>query len=178
MDKKKIVAFSIFGVLALIIVSVGIFGKDLVFSIKSSNKTYEALGFSFESDEYLYEVTQEGFGIAFEGLFNNVAVLGNHDSKKHLLELGYEEIDLDSYAHLAHESNDKNPTELIKSSSGKYYYYTYEAGDEKEEYFYLCTIYESDKYFWLVNFASKKDEQDKYKNKFLKWADTVVIKNS
>lgn len=178
MNKKKITAFIMFGVLALFIVGVGIFGNDFVFSGKSKETTYEALGFSFKSNNYLYETKVQNFGIAFEGLFHDIAVLGNKDSKSNLESLGYEDLTLESYAMLSHESNGKNPTELLKSENGKYYFYTYVAGDTKDEFFYLCTIYESDDYFYLVNFACKKNEQEEYKDTFIKWADSVVIKNN
>ncbi len=178
MNKKIITAISMFGVLLVLIVCAGVFGKNLVFEIPSVDTTYEVGDFSFKSDEFMFETKVDGFSIAFENLFGDVAVLGNSEKKSYLLGLGYDEVSLENYANLAHETNENNPSELKKSESEKYYYYTYTAGDEKGKFYYLCVIYESEEDFWLVNFACKEEEKDEYKDKLIEWADSVIIKNN
>ena len=55
-------------------------------------------------------------------------------------------------------------------------YIEYDKTISGRDFYYVAVAVKGEDAFWLCNFACEKDQQSKFKDKFLKWAKTIEVK--
>ena len=65
--------------------------------------------------------------------------------------------------------------DIQESENGKYAYYTYTADVDGTEFYYMVTVHASDNAFWIIQFYCFENLSNKYHDKFISWANTVVF---
>ena len=81
---------------------------------------------------------------------------------------------LDDYLEVQHTNSKGSVTSEIKEDNGLKYF-DYEAeGTNGTIYKYFSTAFESDDYYWFVQFYTTKEQYSKYESKFLEWSHTVT----
>lgn len=85
-----------------------------------------------------------------------------------------EDITLEQYAELVMQANsDKNPVAGDNIDGNPTLLYNYYNEDRDLEYRYLTVLYQADDGFWMVQFASVKDDFDTYEPSFVEAAKSV-----
>ncbi|MDE5670428.1 MAG: hypothetical protein K2I14_03055, partial [Eubacterium sp.] len=69
------------------------------------------------------------------------------------------------------------PESLTKENVLTYFEYSGLNPNNNVTYYYLTALYKADDAFWIVTFSCSNDEQEKYKETFLDWADNVKFTN-
>ena len=97
-----------------------------------------------------------------------------HISRKDQFAAGVEDITLEQYAELVMQANsDKDPVAGDDIDGNPTLLYNYYNEDRDPEYRYLTVLYQADDGFWMVQFASVKDDFDTYEPSFVEAAKSV-----
>ena len=82
---------------------------------------------------------------------------------------------LEDYLEVQHDNSKggDNTSEIKEDNGLKYFDYEAE-GTNGTIYKYFSTAFESDDYYWFVQFYTSKEQYSKYESKFLQWSRTVT----
>lgn len=83
------------------------------------------------------------------------------------------DITLEEYGDLVLQANGK--TSIKMSRDDNFIWFEYTDTPEEQEIYYLAVCCRSDDAFWIVNFATPANNQNKYRDKFLDWAKTIKV---
>lgn len=169
MKKNILLAISLFVVFIILVLLVHFFAKDLTF--KEKMYTYNSDGVSFKANEWLFKEDDEDLDFYYTNLTETIFISLTKELKSDLNDLEFN-LDLKGYADVIYSFGNYKNNEMKKSDKG-YYYFTYT--DVDDEYFYMAAMYESENYFYLMDFGANIEDKEKYEEKFLNWADSVEI---
>lgn len=114
----------------------------------------------------------EGYTVGYAA--DTAIVLALHETKAEFAEAGAEDVTFEQYVEFVRQANsdkalvdgepiDGNPTLL----------YDFLNEEQNVTYRYLTVLYEADDGFWMVQFASQKDNFDAYEPSFIEAAKSV-----
>lgn len=136
-------------------------------------KTYSTNGFKVTMDEGFYEKDLISATLYLESNNAIMTALKEKFTDLSAVDLS-KDSKLDDYIELVMTVN-KATGEPKKSSDGKYQYFTYEKEVSGKTFYYQATVVKGSDAFWLVNFACLESEKADFQEKFLKWADSIVV---
>ena len=101
-------------------------------------------------------------------------VLTLHETSDQFAAAGIEDVTLDDYAELVTQANSKyNPGAGEDINGNPTLLYDFHNDEQDADYRYLTVMYQVDDGFWLVQFASAKDDFDTYEPSFVEAAKSV-----
>ena len=143
----------------------------LIFGCGKSTKVFKEDDFKITLTSEFNKSELEGFTYYYESINALVTVL--KEEKSSLEPFGINDSSsAEDYVKLVISANDKDSEYELRND---YAYFEYEATVDEEDFYYLTATYKSDDAFWILNFISTKEDKDKFKNEFLKWADSVEV---
>ena len=92
-----------------------------------------------------------------------------------LEQQGYEINNLDDYTSEILALNNTSKSNLV--SKGKYRYFTTTNTVNGANYTYVHCTFQNGTSYWVCEFACKTKHYDKYKEKIIKWADSISFSN-
>ena len=143
----------------------------LLFGCSKDTKTFEEDDFKITVEGDFKKDELAGFTYYYES--SDVIVTALKESFTSLKSLGVNnETTLEEYTKLILTSNNKE--EELKTRND-YMYFEYTSTVDGDDFYYIAATYKSDDAFWLINFMCMKSDKNKFKEKFLSWADTVEL---
>ena len=134
-------------------------------------KTYSGNGMSITMEDGFYE---KEIVAATYYLESTSAIM--HALKEEFQTLLPSSTTLQRYATMV-QNNNRLESEVSSRENEEYLYFEYEKTANGKDFFYLATVHKADDSFWLIQFACSQDDKEDYKDKFLKWADTITFDN-
>ena len=133
-------------------------------------KDFSSNGMTVTLTTAFKENTQAGYTVCYDSAKVAVFVLKESFS----LQPGAENLTLDEYAELVHQSNaSKSPSAIVKQDGFHSMEYSFLNESENQTYSYYCAMFKASDAFWLVQFACKEGDYDSYQDTFVDWAKTV-----
>lgn len=137
----------------------------------STEKIYKYNGIKVTMAKGLFYRPHENADFYYEN--NNLFVIGIKETFEELLELDINhETTIEEYVNEVF-LNSGQSYDLIKDEN--LYYYTYEYEINNHNYYYVSTIHKSYDSFWVLNFACRSDDKDKYHALFIKWGKSITF---
>lgn len=145
-------------------------------------KTFSDDGMQITLTTAFSEESLEGYTVGYAA--DTAIVLALHETKAEFAEAGVEDVTFEQYVEFVRQANsdkaivdgepiDGNPT-LLYDFLNEEQNVTYLLNEEQNvTYRYLTVLYESDDGFWMVQFASQKDNFDAYEPSFIEAAKSV-----
>ncbi len=164
-----IIIGSIFGfaILAFIFfLVIGIF-------LGADEKTFTSHGFTITLTDDFYEKDYASLTAYFESSDVIVTALKEDFTSLEVVGLNASS-SVSDYMKAVFETNEFSG-DIKKSSNGKYEYTEYKSSSSGKEFSYLMVTLKGKDAFWLVNFACESKNIDEYREKFLKYADTIKV---
>ena len=159
---KKAVAVLIAVIMVMSLAGCELFPKEKAFGV---NEMLITLTDAFTEADF------EGYTKAFDSRKTAVFVLREDKSVLNGVELSLAE-----YADLTRAANESRGPGEIKNEDGlTYFEYDYYGSDGATIYSYFTTMFNSDEAFWLVQFACQRDEYEKLRPEFIKYAQSVTF---
>lgn len=144
--------------------------------LKEEEKTYKVNGIKITMANDMIEKDLVSQTAYLEG--NEVIFTALKETLTDLNQVGItEESSLKDYANLILTGN-KLDAKLIEDETNNITYFTYEKEISGKNFYYLASVYKTNDAFWLTNIACEKKNEEKYKDKFLKWASTIEFYNN
>ena len=154
-------------IVALLLAAVMIVGLAACGSPKAKEFSIEEMKLTLTAD--FKEGEYSGYTKVFESKDAAAFVLREDKSL-----LGGETISIDEYVELCRQANAaRNPGEAKKEGSVPYFEYTFKNPETGVTYSYFTAMYESEKAFWLVQFACGEGDYAKKKADFIGYASSV-----
>ena len=82
---------------------------------------------------------------------------------------------LSQYAQVVLQNNGKNPSSLKNDGDRMYFAYDANSAENGKTYHYVTYLYEADNAYWIVQFATLKENADKYAEDITGWARSVTF---
>lgn len=130
-------------------------------------KVFSDHGMSITLTNQFSKLDVEGFTNCYDSSRIVVLVL---EEKFSSLQNNYT---LEEYGKAVLSRNNRSSTELEEISGLLGFEYEYTNPDTKDTYKYLAFVYKSNDAFWLVQFATMKENYSEYAPQMIKWAKTV-----
>ena len=135
-------------------------------------KLFDAEGMQITLTTDFSQESLEGYTVGYAA--DTAIVLALHETKAEFAEAGVEDVTFEQYVEFVRQANsdkelvdgepiDGNPTML----------YDFKNEEQNVTYRYLTVLYEADDGFWMVQFASQKDNFDAYEPSFIEAAKSV-----
>ena len=137
----------------------------------ASAKTFSDEGMTITLTDDFSKRSVDGYTVCYTT--DTALVVALHETKDQFAA-GVEDITLEQYAELLMQANsDKDPVAGDDIDGNPTLLYNYYNKDRDLEYRYLTVLYQADDGFWMVQFASEKDDFDTYEPSFVEAAKSV-----
>ncbi len=150
----------------------GILPRLDLFNLPSKPKTFSAEGMQITLTDDFKEFATEPFTMCFDS--KNAAVLTLREPFS--IAEGFGDCTLEEYGNLVITANGHEPTSTLQHGEA-YSYYTYDFLNPEQNitYSYLTTLFKSSDAFWIIQFATPKENMEEYLPTFFEWANTVTF---
>ena len=149
-----------------------LFGRGLL-NGTPKEKTFSAEGMSITLTNQFKKFDAEGFTVGYDS--RDAAVLALKEP--FTLAPGLENYTLEQYADLVIQANGLTPEQKKTADGQPYLEYDWTNPELDEEYHYTVYPYKSGDAFWTVQFATLKNDAEKYAQQIAQWAKTVEFDN-
>lgn len=161
-------------VCALLLVAVlagcGSTGSTNPFDAKA--KTFSDDGMQITLTTDFSQESLEGYTVGYAA--DTAIVLALHETKAEFAEAGAEDVTFEQYVEFVRQANsDKELVDGEPIDGNPTLLYDFLNEEQNVTYRYLTVLYESDDGFWMVQFASQKDNFDAYEPSFIEAARSV-----
>lgn len=114
----------------------------------------------------------EGYTVGYAA--DTAIVLALHETKAEFADAGAEDVTFEQYVEFVRQANsDKDLVDGEPIDGNPTLLYDFLNEEQNVTYRYLTVLYEADDGFWMVQFASQKDNFDAYKPSFIEAAKSV-----
>lgn len=138
----------------------------------AAEKTFSNEGMQITLTSDFQKQSVDGYTMCYAA--DTAIVLVLHETTEQLAAAGMEAMTLDDYAELVAQANSQhNPVAGENINGNPTLLYDFHNDDQDTDYRYLTVMYQADDGFWLVQFASVKDDFDTYEPSFVEAAKTV-----
>lgn len=135
-------------------------------------KTFSDEGMTITLTSDFSKQSVDGYTVCYAA--KTALVLALHETQDQFAAAGVEDVTLEQYAELVMQANsDKEPVTGDDINGNPTLLYNYYNEDQDVEYRYLTVLYQADDGFWMVQFASAKDDFDTYEPSFVEAAKSV-----
>lgn len=135
-------------------------------------KTFSDEGLQITLTDDFSKQSVDGYTVCYAA--DTALVLALHETQDQFAAAGVEDVTLEQYAELVMQANsDKEPVTGDDINGNPTLLYNYYNEDQDVEYRYLTVLYQADDGFWMVQFASAKDDFDTYEPSFVEAAKSV-----
>lgn len=140
-------------------------------------KTFDAEGMQITLTSDFSQESLEGYTVGYAA--KTAIVLALHETKAEFAEAGVEDVTFEQYVEFVRQANsdkeivDGEPIDGEPIDGNPTLLYDFLNEEQNVTYRYLTVLYESDDGFWMVQFASQKDNFDAYEPSFIEAAKSV-----
>lgn len=135
-------------------------------------KTFSNEGMQITLTSDFSKQSADGYTMCYAA--DTAIVLTLHETSDQFAAAGIEDVTLDDYAELVTQANSKyNPVAGEDINGNPTLLYDFHNDEQDADYRYLTVMYQVDDGFWLVQFASAKDDFDTYEPSFVEAAKSV-----
>ena len=145
-------------------------GRSLVSSKNTDPKEFSARGMTITLTEAFQPVSYEGFTHCYESRSAVMFAL----KEDFTIFPGFEDYNLEDYARLVADANHVDLSSL-QAGQGFLYYSFVNQGSDGTDFYYVATMFKGTDAFWLIQFATPLEKQDKMHDQFLTWAASVTF---
>ena len=150
--------------------STGSTGSSNPFDAKA--KTFDAEGMQITLTTDFSQESLEGYTVGYAA--DTAIVLALHETKAEFAEAGAEDVTFEQYVEFVRQANsDKELVDGEPIDGNPTLLYDFLNEEQNVTYRYLTVLYEADDGFWMVQFASQKDNFDTYEPSFIEAAKSV-----
>ena len=140
--------------------------------IDAKAKTFDAEGMQITLTTDFSQESLEGYTVGYAA--KTAIVLALHETKAEFAEAGVEDVTFEQYVEFVKGANeDKEIVDGEPIDGNPTLLYDFLNEEQNVTYRYLTVLYESDDGFWMVQFASQKDNFDAYEPSFIEAAKSV-----
>ena len=140
-----------------------------------SQKTYKKDGFSITMDKGFIEKDYITFTYYFESTDSVVTTL--KEEYELLAQIGLtQDTSNEEYLEFVLMVNELEDNEILTDKNSGIKYIEYQKTVSGKDFYYLAVSVKGEDAFWFCNFACENKNKSKFKDKFLKWADTIEVK--
>ena len=137
-----------------------------------STNPFDAKAKTFDAEGMQITLTSDFSQESLEGY--TAIVLALHETKAEFAEAGVEDVTFEQYVEFVKGANeDKEIVDGEPIDGNPTLLYDFLNEEQNVTYRYLTVLYESDDGFWMVQFASQKDNFDAYEPSFIEAAKSV-----
>ncbi|MGM9647055.1 MAG: hypothetical protein ACI3YH_02855 [Eubacteriales bacterium] len=153
----------------------GLIGCDAIERmLNPAEKTFTKNSFSITLNEDFYEKDYISFDLYLES--QEVIVAVTRESFSLLQQAGIAtDISLKDYGELSILYNEFDGEKPSVVEEDGLTYFTYEATEDGDEFFYACYLFKGTDAYYMVNMFCFADKQDEFLPKFHEWAKTVSV---
>jgi hypothetical protein len=171
--QKKSWIFLILAIVMVVVIVITI--KVFFFPKKAVAKTFTEKEYTIKLTEDFAKEKIEGATYYYES--DNAIVMVINEKASELADIGIgEDSTVDDYMQAIIDNN-KLPEKTKINKREDYRFISYENGDKKsEKYYFVAVTFRQGDEFWLMNFACRQTDDQKFKDQFFKWADSVKFK--
>lgn len=138
----------------------------------AADKTFSSEGMQITLTSDFSKQSVEGYTVCYAA--KTAVVLALHETNDQFAAAGMEDVTLEQYAELVMQNNSsRDPVAGDDINGCPTMLYDFYNEDQDVEYRYLAVMYQTDDGFWLVQFASAKDDFDTYEPSFVTAAESV-----
>lgn len=135
-------------------------------------KTFSDEGMTITLTSDFSKQSMDGYTVCYAA--KTAAVFALHETNDQFAAAGLNDVTLEQYAALVMQNNSsRNPVAGDDINGCPTILYDFYNEDKDVEYRYLTVMYQADDGFWLVQFASAKDDFDTYEPGFVEAAKSV-----
>lgn len=135
-------------------------------------KTFSNDGMTITLTSDFSKQSMDGYTVCYAA--KTAAVFALHETNDQFAAAGLNDVTLEQYAALVMQNNSsRNPVAGDDINGCPTILYDFYNEDKDVEYRYLAVMYQADDGFWLVQFASAKDDFDTYEPSFVEAAKSV-----
>lgn len=135
-------------------------------------KTFSNEGMTITLTSDFSKQSMDGYTVCYAA--KTAAVFALHETNDQFAAAGLNDVTLEQYAALVMQNNSsRNPVAGDDINGCPTILYDFYNEDKDVEYRYLAVMYQADDGFWLVQFASAKDDFDTYEPSFVEAAKSV-----
>lgn len=135
-------------------------------------KTFSDEGMQITLTTDFSKESLEGYTVGYAA--DTALVFALHETKAEFADAGVEDVTLEQYLEFVKQANsDKAPVDGEPIDGNPTLLYDFLNEEQNVTYRYLTVVYETDDGFWLVQFASVKDDFDTYEPSFIEAAKSV-----
>lgn len=135
-------------------------------------KTFSDEGMQITLTDDFSKQSVDGYTVCYAA--DTALVLALHETNDQFAAAGVEDVTLDDYAELVTQANSEyNPVAGEDIDGNPTLLYDFHNDEQNTDYRYLTVMYQVDDGFWLVQFASVKDDFDTYEPSFVEAAKSV-----
>lgn len=146
--------------------SIGFF----LFSSIVHSKDFSSHGMTITLTDEFNEIDMDNYTVCFES--QDVAVFALQE--RFTLAEGLEDYTLKQYGNVIINNNAPAAGAKLKNNhSLTYFEYEFTNPKTDETYHYFSVVYKASDSFWMVQFATSKENYERYEDSFIKWAKSV-----
>lgn len=145
--------------------------KNTQSNVSTSTKAFTTNGVSITLPDSFKESTQEPYSFYYTS--NNAICLGLKESKEEINAAQITIETLDDYAKTVMDNSGITSDITYYSENAKYF--IWDKTVSKTEYSYIGFVTQTDNAYWLIQFASLKDEFENSKDDFFNYFDTIKL---
>lgn len=142
---------------------------DSISDTQHKEKVFASKGMSITLTDDFNETEIENYTLAFTS--REVAVFALKEEFS--LAEGFGDYTLEEYGSLVIENNGFNDVVLNTVNGLTFFEYEYENPQNLATYCYASFIFKADDAFWLVQFATLKEDYESYASQIVEWAESV-----
>lgn len=166
------------GLIILIVAGIVGFVSGFLFTSDFFDKTPEPETFSYDGmyvtlTDAFDETDMENFTVTYTS--DDVAMFALKEEFS--LAEGFGDRTLEQYADLVIENNNLESAEVKTSGEQTCFEYEYLNPETDETYCYFAYVYKTNDAFWLIQFATLKENVDDYAPQITEWANSVEFSN-
>ena len=165
----------IISLLLMVSIAISLFCGCNLLSREETLKEYSSNGVKITLPDNFEQKSEEQFNCYFEG--RRAIVSGNKVSYAEFESLGFEDVSNSSVLKMTEFMvSFAGKSGAVKSSADeRYSYFTYEETVDGNNFYYTTFLFKSEKNVWMFDMFCFKADKDKYAEKFISWADSIVI---
>ena len=151
--------------------AIGHIAGRLLFGDSKKEKVFSTNGLNITLTEDFQEVDPEELG--YTAAFGSKRVIVLALKEPFTIFEGFTDLTVDDYLDLVLLSNSGRGAEKTKINGMDCIVYDYTNTETSQTFHYVAYPYKSNNSFWLVQFATLKNDAQKYTDKITKWAQSV-----
>lgn len=145
--------------------------SGLLFGSRTVEKDFSCNDMQITLTKAFKETELQGFTAVYES--KDVAVFALEEA--FTLAPNFGDYTLNQYAQLVLDSNGMSISDLKFDGDLMYFEYDATVADTQEDYHYVAYLFKEDDAFWMIQFATLKEDADEYANQIGSWAKTITF---